>query len=351
MTDFSRASSLALFNEYCQQAGLDSAAILKAARLPADTLANPESLIPYSRFLNLLEICAEKSGNPLFALEYGLYQGVAIFGPLLYLIQNARTVGESLQELAHYYHLHSSGAHIGFEQHGDLLILSYNQGDNTGSSLRHISELAMGVARRLMQSLLGRHWSPRAVYLQTAPAASTEVYQRLLGLTPQFNSHLTGWAIDANLMELPLSEADQTLHRLMRQHVEDMEQMTPEELPNYVQHLMRSFLPNGRVTIDLVADYLLLSKRSLQRLLAEEGTSFQSLLESTRKSMAQRYLKDSNISQTQLASLLGYSELSAFSRAFQRWFGQSPRAWKQAQGGPKRLSRHIRRKQLPPWSG
>jgi len=113
----------------------------------------------------------------------------------------------------------------------------------------------------------------------------------------------------------------------MRQHIiEDMEQLTPEELPSFVQHLLRSFLPNGRVTIDLVADYMLLSKRSLQRLLAEEGTSFQSLLESTRKSMAQRYLKNSNISQTQLASLLGYSELSAFSRAFQRWFGQSPRA-------------------------
>jgi len=117
MTDFSRASSLALFNEYCLQSGLDSTNMLKAARLPADTLANPESLIPYSRFLNLLDLCAEKSGNPLFGLEYALYQGVAIFGPLFYLIRNARTVGESLQELA------------------------------------------MGVACRLLQSLLGRHWA------------------------------------------------------------------------------------------------------------------------------------------------------------------------------------------------
>lgn len=294
MTDFSRASSLALFSEYCLQSGLDSTNMLKAARLPADTLANPESLIPYSRFLNLLDLCAEKSGNPLFGLEYGLYQGVAIFGPLFYLIRNARTVGESLQELAHYYHLHSSGAHVGFEQQGDLLILSYNQGSYTGASLRQISELAMGVACRLLQSLLGRHWVPRAVYLQTAPAENTGIYQRLLGLVPQFNSDLTGWVMDARLMDLPLGEADQTLHRLMRQHIEDMEQLTPEELPRFVQHLLRSFLPNGRVTIDLVADYLLLSKRSLQR-------------------------------------LLGYSELSAFSRAFQRWFGQSPRAWKQAQ--------------------
>ncbi|MEH6560355.1 MAG: AraC family transcriptional regulator ligand-binding domain-containing protein [Marinobacter sp.] len=112
----------ALFDEYCLQTGLNSSAMLKAARLPTDTLANPESLIPYLRFLNLLEHCAEKSGNPLFGLEYGLYQGVAIFGPILYLIQNARTVGESLQELAYYYHLYSSGAYVGFERQGDLLI-------------------------------------------------------------------------------------------------------------------------------------------------------------------------------------------------------------------------------------
>ncbi|MBQ0748156.1 MAG: AraC family transcriptional regulator ligand-binding domain-containing protein [Marinobacter sp.] len=116
MTDFSRASSLALFNEYCLQTGLDSATMLKAAKLPADTLANPESLIPYSRFLNLLELCAENPETRCLPLSMACIRASLFFGPLLYLIQNARTVGESLQELTHYYHLHSSGAYVGFER-------------------------------------------------------------------------------------------------------------------------------------------------------------------------------------------------------------------------------------------
>lgn len=150
---------------------------------------------------------------------------------------------------------------------------------------------------------------------------------------------------DAHLLESPLSAADKNLHRLIQQHLESLDQLSIHELPTYVQQLLRSFLPNGRVTVELIANYMMLSPRTLQRYLANEGTSFQALQDQTRQALATRYLRDSEISLTQLAGLLGYSDLSAFSRAFQRWFGKSPREWQKqlpADQQPKRMRLHLR---------
>lgn len=103
--------------------------------------------------------------------------------------------------------------------------------------------------------------------------------------------------------------------------------MSEPELPTLVQHLIRSFMPDARATIEQVADCMMFSTRKLQRLLADEGTTFQELLTSARQFMACHYLQDSTISIAQISDLLGYSSQSAFSRAFQQWYGQSPRAW------------------------
>ncbi|MCY1546281.1 Helix-turn-helix domain protein [compost metagenome] len=106
-------------------------------------------------------------------------------------------------------------------------------------------------------------------------------------------------------------------------------QLDLQALPHYVQKLLRNRLPSGNVGVEQVAEQMMLSPRTLQRYLQAEGTSFQRLLDSTRQSMAIRYLRDSSISLTQLSGLLGYTSLGAFSRAFSRWTGTSPQKWKQ----------------------
>ncbi|WJO24406.1 AraC family transcriptional regulator [Pseudomonas soli] len=73
---------------------------------------------------------------------------------------------------------------------------------------------------------------------------------------------------------------------------------------------------------------LKISSRSLQRYLLTQGTSFQALLDGTRQAMATRLLRDATINLTQVAELLGYTQLAAFSRAFSRWHGLSPQQWK-----------------------
>lgn len=346
MIHYIRASGLHGLAEYAATLGLDLQEMLQAADLPRNALDNPDNLIAYSKLIKLLEIGTLRSGDPLFALQLGLRQNIArTIGPLLYLVRNAATVGDALVELCSYFHIHTSSGRVRLEVQGEHALLHYDhtvQEDAVKQSA--VVELVVGGAQQLMRVLLGSRWQPYTLMLQHAPSREPQAYSRLIGLTPQFNSPHNAWVFDARLLALPLSSADQELHRVIRQHLDSLEQITIEALPDHVYQIVCNFLPHGRVTVERVADYLALSTRTLQRHLAAENTTFQQLLDQARQAVASRYLSDSTISLTQLADLLGYSELSAFSRAFQRWFGVSPRKWKNTQdAAPQRRIRLRRR--------
>ncbi len=236
-----------------------------------------------------------------------------------------------------------------------MAFLCYEPALQESTPSRQIVELAIGVGLSLMRMLMGGPaWKPAGgVHFRHGAGSSTKTYARLLGVTPQFNSISNGWVFDASLLSLPpLSDSDPPgLHALMREHLEKMDALSVRELPDYVQRLIRTCLPTGNASIELVADYLMLSPpRSLQRYLAQEKTSFQTLLNATRKNLAERYLQESTVSLTQLAGILGYSDLASFSRAFQRWYGTSPRQWRKEHGlglhPPRRLAPH---RKAPVW--
>lgn len=334
MTDFVRATGLSDFSTFATSQGLNPDALLLKAGLPRDLEAHPDSLISYRKVLNLLDQCELESRNRLFALQFGLFQGVNVFGPLLYLIRNAKDVRAALTELASYFHVHSGAAEVKLEDLGEQAILSYTITDPAIFGSRHGAELALGIGIQLMRMLLGKRWQPTAALLQHAPVAEPGQYRRLIGLIPSFNASCNGCLFETSLLSATLHNADPALHRLIQQHLDSIAQKSAQQLPELVQQLIRSFMPDGRATIEQVADYMNVSTRTLQRQLEEEGTTFQDLLSATRQAMASRYLLDSAISISQLADLLGYSDQSAFSRAFQRWHGKSPREWRKQQATP-----------------
>ncbi|MFZ6047080.1 AraC family transcriptional regulator [Pseudomonas sp. CR3202] len=338
MTSFVRGIALLGFDEFAISQGLDSHAVLTEAGLPADVL---DGLISGVRFNTLLELCARRSGNPLFGLQFGLQQGSQALGGLLYLIQSASTAGDALQALTQYFHVHSSGAELHLEQQGGQARLLYEVIDRDATSARQTVELAMGIGAQLMQSLLGQLWKPSALWLRHPAANEPGTYRRLLGVTPRFDSPVNAWVFDAALLETPLSATDERFQQLARRHLDELARMTVQELPAYVQKLLRQRLPEGHITIEQVAGHMQLSPRTLQRYLQAEGTGFQELLDKTRQAMATRYICDSSIRLTQLAELLGYADLSAFSRAFTRWNGVSPQKWKQHYQQTQRLAESV----------
>ncbi|WP_044875340.1 AraC family transcriptional regulator [Pseudomonas sp. LFM046] len=338
MTSFVRGIALLGFDEFAISQGLDSHAVLAEVGLPADA---QDELISGVKFSALLELCAKRTGNPLFGLQFGLQQGSQALGGLLYLIQSASTAGDALKALTQYFHVHSSGAELQLERQGGQARLLYEVIDDDATSARQTVELAMGIGAQLMQSLLGQLWKPSALWLRHPTAREPGAYRRLLGVTPRFESPVNAWIFDAALLVTPLSATDERFQQLARRHLDELARLTTQELPAYVQSLLRQRLPKGQVTIEQVAGYLQLSPRTLQRYLRAEGTHYQELLDQTRQAMATRYIRDSSIRLTQLAELLGYADLSTFSRAFTRWNGISPQKWKQHHLQNQRLAESV----------
>lgn len=125
-----------------------------------------------------------------------------------------------------------------------------------------------------------------------------------------------------------ISDADSELHRVLQEHLSTIRESFPDSYPDQISYLIRQALFTGDCSIDKVAGYLSITPRTLQRRLKQEGTSYKTLLEEVRFNISTRYLRESGASMTTLADMLGYSELSAFSNAFKKKTGLSPRQWK-----------------------
>lgn len=339
MTSFVHGIALLGFEDFALAQGLDPRTTLAEIGLPCDA---KDGVISGVQFNTLLELCARRSANPLFGLQLGLQQGAQALGNLWYAIQNAGSVGEALQALIQYFHVHSNGAQLQLECHGGYARLMYEVTDGEAHSVRQTVELAMGISAHLMQGLLQHTWQPHSLQLRHSPVAEPSAYRRLLGITPHFNNSVNAWVFDERLLNIPLSNADQRLRQLVREHLDELARITLQELPSYVQKLLRTWLPHGQVRIEQVAVHMQLSPRSLKRYLRTQNTSFQALLDDTRQALATRYLRESSLSLTQLAGLLGYADLSTFSRAFKRWNGISPQQWKHhQQSAPAAVSRAV----------
>lgn len=340
-TPLVRAIALHGFHEFATAQGLNSAEILRRAALPQECLRKPEMLLPYRRFCNLLDLCATQSGNSLFGLQLGLYQGVGVFGDLFYLIRNTKTLGEALAELRASYSLYFNDADIELDVEGERAILSYKLKERDLPGVQQVEESACGVALQLLRTLAGSDWQARTVRFRHAPVNDESIYLQELGLQPRFGEACTSLEFDSSDLALALSSKNETLHGLITRHISKVERLSAEELSAYIQQLLRYLLPCGRATTEKIASCLAVHPRTLQHWLAQKDTSFQQLLDETRQEQASQYLLDPSISMAQMSGLLGYSNPSAFNRAFIRWFGTTPSQW-QKEHGVKKQPRLLR---------
>jgi len=243
---FIRALSLARFDEFARLQGLDSAQMLRQVPLPAASLHRPDDILSFRQYCSLLDMCRQRSGNALFGLEYGVFQGIEVFGDIFHLIRNTRTVGDALQELRASYSFYNGAAEIGLEVVDGLVLLSYQTDLQAHAGLFQAEELACGVGLRLMRTLAGSAWQAEAVMLRHSALADESTYRLILGVTPNFGATHTGLLFDASVLTQPLGCTDETLHQLIAQHLCGMERLSPDELLSYIRQLLRNLLPSGR---------------------------------------------------------------------------------------------------------
>lgn len=203
----------------------------------------------------------------------------------------------------------------------------------------HAGAVADEVAISALVSFLRRQLAQapppsRIGFVHTASAARRAACEAFFGCPVGFGDTHTRVRFPASYLALPMPRRDPGLRALLDQQARALLAALPEPkaFDRAAQQLLVRMLPDGEVSVDKVAQAMHQSTRTLQRRLGDSGITWQALLDRTREQLARQYLADPGLSLAETALLLGYSEQSAFTRAFRRWTGQTPQAWRRARG-------------------
>lgn len=324
-----RGTSLSGFPELVGELGGDSLGLLRRHRIPQSAVADYESFVDYVGLLRLLEDAARQTGVADFGLRLAGRQGIEILGTVGAAALSAPTVSGALAIFERFLRAYSPALEVRVSTEPGRQLATYE----FRIILDHLpphpqgTELALGVSLNVFRLLLGERWSPVRVHIPHERLSPRRDYFAYFGAPVTFADSISGFQVKAAELAGPLS-GDRSVHEVLLAHLESSTPMLRSGVSEAVGQLVRRLLPTGVLDLELVAAQLALHPRTLQRRLAEEGTSFASVVDQTRRRTAETYLRDTDMGLGHLAHELGYTEQSVLTRASRRWFGTSPLAYR-----------------------
>ncbi|MDH1105725.1 AraC family transcriptional regulator [Metapseudomonas otitidis] len=310
--------------------GLPRATLLQDSGLADADLNDPDARIPFTRQEALWHSIARHLDAPEPGLALGRALAPGQFSVLGYLLQSSPTLGEALEAELRYQRLVGEGGTLVVDARGDELWTLYRPLDPRAPATRPRVLALMAFWVGLMRPLLDDLRLLRATFQHPAPA-DLAPYQACFGCPLIFDAADYALVLPLSLRQTPLKQANPPLQAVLRQHAEALLARLPSEgLRARVVALLGAQLAHGEPDRAALASALGLSERTLQRRLAEEGSSYQHLLIDTRRQLAERHLQDADLPIAEIALLLGYSEPSVFFRAFRQWTGMTPGEYRQA---------------------
>ena len=194
-------------------------------------------------------------------------------------------------------------------------------------------ELSVGVLSRILSLFLGPNWQPESVCFSHGRPTALGMYHRIFGPHVEFGRDFDGIVCRRRDLEASITTADPMIARAVKRQLDALLALADDGTAEKVRKLALMLLPAGQCNADAVARHLGVDRRTVHRRLAAQDTTFSGVVDGVRVEMAQRHLHSANRPLTDIAELLGFSELSAFSRWFQKRFGCSASIWRAEHSG------------------
>jgi len=307
--------------------GADAAALARATGFDPAAAADPDARIPLETENALWDEAARRCGDDAFGLHAAELIRPGMFDVLDYVLRTAPTVRAALERLARYNRLEHDVAVFTILDRGDTVRVEHAFTAAGVAPGRHACDFTLGAVVVVSGQIAGAPLAPRAVELARPAPASTAEHERVFGVRPRFDAAVNALELPADVVDRACPAADPALSRVVERHAEALLAARPDPqatTSQRVRHLLAGALADGDATLAAMAARLRMSERSLQRRLADEGVSFDAVLDDLRRELALRYLAAPSVAIAEVAYLLGYSEPSAFHRAFKRWTGVTP---------------------------
>lgn len=323
MADTRIAASFAqLLYEYLDRQGLDAQQLLGPRPDPG------QHFVPMADWQTWLKRVDAVEGRAGLGLRIAEGISARHFGVVGYAALACNNLAEALQRMERYHASVYDANPARVEVLPDGVAVEW--GIERGRPGALVDETAIASLVQLARDMTGHYWPLRKVSFVNPPPVDIQPYRDFFGGEVVFNAPTTRLEFDASCLALPLRKSDPALAQLLDQQAEQLLQQV-SQVPAIVDAWRRTLVPlirEGQTSLAALAQAHHTSPRTLQRRLSEQGTSFQQLLDDTRRHLAEAHLTDARLDLAEIALLLGYSEQSAFTRAFRAWTGLPPAQWR-----------------------
>lgn len=310
-------------------AGLDCPRLFHELHLDYDALDDPEARFPQDGITRLWHRAVELTGDPAIGLRMAQVIRPAAMHVVGYALMSSGTLHEGFARLLRYQRIIAEGAELGMIETGEGCVLSLRIHGDALPPARQAAEGALASLLAFCRWLTDTPIVPRQVRLQSAAPADLAPYRDLFAAPLCFGAEQDALVFGNADLDRPLPSANEALALVHDRFAGDyLARFASDRLSHETRQILCRLLPQGEPKKEAVARMLNLSARTFQRRLQEEGTSFQVLLDETRRTLARQYLAQPELRLLEIAYLLGFSDPSNFFRAFKRWFGTTPKAFR-----------------------
>ena len=320
------AVTLVPMREVLGEYGLDFRALARRAGVDPDLPSRPNARGEVVRLQRLWRLASQASGDPLFGLRVGQRARPAVFHALGLGIMSSGTLLAALRRVERYSRVLSTNGRLVVIDRDPVVTLEGRSTEGSiPPSVATFDAFAVLLCR-LFKLCAGAQGVPQRIRLPHSSPPDTAPFVECLGCPVEFDAPTIVFEFDAATARAPVpsgnpalaAEADRMAERYL-------EQIAPESVSARVRELIMKAMPSGEIEQDGIARALHQSTSTLQRRLRDEGTTYQQLLDRTRRDLALEYMRSGEHSLADVTFLLGFADQSNFTRAFRRWTGKTPR--------------------------
>ncbi len=314
--------------DFARSRGIDLDASLKALGIPPGSFEDYGSRLPLETFAALLGIMAGAARDDCIGLSYADSFNLGDIGSFGFAMLNAPTVGSALEVYGRFQALVAGTAYFSLDVSDSSCAVEWRYASLMASTVHYV-DFRIAMICKMMERLTAGRWEIHALALVRPPPQSTARHRQLFR-NVRFGGAFNRLTFSAGGLGQPVPGADPRIFRLMLQNCEDslaaLERK--KDVHEEVRDVILALLPKRQATLSEVSCELGLSERALQRRLADGNMTFEHVLESTRRELAEHLLTQSETSIAEISYLCGYAAASAFTRAARNWFDMPPLAFR-----------------------
>jgi AraC-like DNA-binding protein len=316
--------------DFITQAGGNADRILGCCGVDSGLLLSPTQSLKLVSYCRVLEEAASQADYDNFGLHYGKQFQPQSLGLIGYIGLCSATLEAALKNFAKAFHWHQHDTFVQLVDLKDAWRFDYQVRHGAIVYRRQDAELTLGMVMNLIRAAAGSHWAPREVHFEHPRPEQWHDHCKVFDAPVYFDQPYNSLIIPKTDTARQMPNHDPMLLAVMQDAIQHLN--TAPYRQNVVEQTRAQIqicLIHGEPDLETTAEQLGMSRWSLQRRLSQENVTFSRLIDEVRCELATHYLQQQKLSVSEMGMLLGYSETSAFSRAFRRWFGVSPRQYRQ----------------------